>query len=433
MVGKKAKVKTKSQPFVKEKIKAKKVADLAETAAPEVVEEPELDLTGGEVVEEIQSFKDKIKKYKFPPEIEHLLLKGQDQNFVTQQELNQAIPVAEENVELLDKLYEAFLDLGVEVVDLRDDLIWQTATGASSDVETKKTKKAKKSVKKGLSGDEAIEAIGEDSVRMYLKEIGQIALLKKHEEVALAKRVSAGDKMASKQLAEANLRLVVSIAKKYIGRGLSLLDLIQEGNIGLMKAVEKFDYKRGFKFSTYATWWIKQAITRAIADQARTIRIPVHMVETMNRLARTQRQLVQELGRPPSPEEIANEMGIEIEKVNHILKISQETVSLEKSVGDEDDSLLGDFIKDEENLTPDEQSAQDLLKSDISIVLHLLTPREQRILKMRFGLEGEWAHTLEEVGHEFGVTRERIRQIEAKALAKLKKSKDSKKLKDYLE
>ena len=433
MVGKKAKVKTKSQPFVKEKIKAKKVADLAETAAPEVVEEPELDLTGGEVVEEIQSFKDKIKKYKFPPEIEHLLLKGQDQNFVTQQELNQAIPVAEENVELLDKLYEAFLDLGVEVVDLRDDLIWQTATGASSDVETKKTKKAKKSVKKGLSGDEAIEAIGEDSVRMYLKEIGQIALLKKHEEVALAKRVSAGDKMASKQLAEANLRLVVSIAKKYIGRGLSLLDLIQEGNIGLMKAVEKFDYKRGFKFSTYATWWIKQAITRAIADQARTIRIPVHMVETMNRLARTQRQLVQELGRPPSPEEIANEMGIEIERVNHILKISQETVSLEKSVGDEDDSLLGDFIKDEENLTPDEQSAQDLLKSDISIVLHLLTPREQRILKMRFGLEGEWAHTLEEVGHEFGVTRERIRQIEAKALAKLKKSKDSKKLKDYLE
>jgi len=433
LVGKKAKVKTKSQPFVKEKIKAKKVADLAETAAPEVVEEPELDLTGGEVVEEIQSFKDKIKKYKFPPEIEHLLLKGQDQNFVTQQELNQAIPVAEENVELLDKLYEAFLDLGVEVVDLRDDLIWQTATGASSDVETKKTKKAKKSVKKGLSGDEAIEAIGEDSVRMYLKEIGQIALLKKHEEVALAKRVSAGDKMASKQLAEANLRLVVSIAKKYIGRGLSLLDLIQEGNIGLMKAVEKFDYKRGFKFSTYATWWIKQAITRAIADQARTIRIPVHMVETMNRLARTQRQLVQELGRPPSPEEIANEMGIEIERVNHILKISQETVSLEKSVGDEDDSLLGDFIKDEENLTPDEQSAQDLLKSDISIVLHLLTPREQRILKMRFGLEGEWAHTLEEVGHEFGVTRERIRQIEAKALAKLKKSKDSKKLKDYLE
>ncbi|MFH0912242.1 MAG: RNA polymerase sigma factor RpoD [Patescibacteria group bacterium] len=371
-----------------------------------------------------------MKKYHFPSEVEFLLLKGQDQNFITQQELNQAVPDAEHNIELLDRLYEAFFDLSIEVVDLREDLIWQTG---ASDVATKKVKKSKKPTKKGLSAEESTEAIGEDSVRMYLKEIGQIALLKKPEEVALAKRVAAGDKMAAKQLAEANLRLVVSIAKKYIGRGLSLLDLIQEGNIGLMKAVDKFDYKRGFKFSTYATWWIKQAITRAIADQARTIRIPVHMVETMNRLARTQRQLVQELGRPPSPEEIANEMGLEIEKVNHILKISQETVSLEKSVGDEDDSLLGDFIKDEDSLTPDEQSAQDLLKSDISTVLHLLTPREQRILKMRFGLDGEWAHTLEEVGREFGVTRERIRQIEAKALAKLKKSKDSKKLKDYLE
>jgi len=393
-------------------------------------EQPEPELQLEEEFEEIQSFKDKLKRYNFPPEIEYLLLKGQDQNFVTQQELTQAIPDAENNIELLDKIYEAFIDLGIEVVDLREDLIWQSS---ASDVSTKKVRKSKKPIKKGLSEEESTEAIGEDSVRMYLKEIGQIALLKKPEEVALAKRVSVGDLMAAKQLAEANLRLVVSIAKKYIGRGLSLLDLIQEGNIGLMKAVDKFDYKRGFKFSTYATWWIKQAITRAIADQARTIRIPVHMVETMNRLARTQRQLVQELGRPPSPEEIANEMGIELEKVNHILKISQETVSLEKSVGDEDDSLLGDFIKDEDSLTPDEQSAQDLLKSDIGNVLHLLTPREQKILKMRFGLDGEWAHTLEEVGHEFGVTRERIRQIEAKALAKLKKSKDSKKLKDYLE
>ena len=392
------------------------------------VEEPKLELE--EDIEEVQSFKDKLKKYNFPPEIEYLLLKGQDQNFVTQQELTQAMPDAENNIELLDKLYEAFIDLGVEVVDLREDLIWQAG---ASDISTKKVRKSKKPIKKGLSEEESTEAIGEDSVRMYLKEIGQIALLKKPEEVALAKRVAAGDTMAAKALAEANLRLVVSIAKKYIGRGLSLLDLIQEGNIGLMKAVDKFDYKRGFKFSTYATWWIKQAITRAIADQARTIRIPVHMVETMNRLARTQRQLVQELGRPPSPDEIANEMGIELEKVNHILKISQETVSLEKSVGDEDDSLLGDFIKDEDSLTPDEQSAQELLQNDIGSVLHLLTPREQKILKMRFGLDGEWAHTLEEVGHEFGVTRERIRQIEAKALAKLKKSKDSKKLKDYLE
>jgi len=411
---------------VKIAVKPKKIEEPITPA--EKIQEPELQLE--EEVEEIQSYKDKLKKYNFPPEIEYLLLKAQDQNFITQQELNQAVPDAENNIELLDKLYESFLDLGIEVVDLREDLIWQSG---ASDVATKKVRKSKKPVKKGLSEEESTEAIGEDSVRMYLKEIGQIALLKKPEEVALAKRVAAGDTMASRQLAEANLRLVVSIAKKYIGRGLSLLDLIQEGNIGLMKAVDKFDYKRGFKFSTYATWWIKQAITRAIADQARTIRIPVHMVETMNRLARTQRQLVQELGRPPSPEEIANEMGIELEKVNHILKISQETVSLEKSVGDEDDSLLGDFIKDEDSLTPDEQSAQELLKTDIGTVLHLLTPREQKILKMRFGLDGEWAHTLEEVGHEFGVTRERIRQIEAKALAKLKKSKDSKKLKDYLE
>ncbi|OGB74387.1 RNA polymerase sigma factor RpoD [candidate division Kazan bacterium RBG_13_50_9] len=372
--------------------------------------------------------KKKHKQYRFPPEVEYLVLKGQDQGFVTQQEIVQALPEAENNVDLLDKLYEAFFDLGIEVVDMRDDLIWQT--GAFG--ETKKKTRKKRSVRAGLSETEAQETIGEDSVRMYLKEIGQIPLLKKPEEVALAKRVAAGDKVASKQLAEANLRLVVSIAKKYIGRGLSLLDLIQEGNIGLMKAVEKFDYTRGFKFSTYATWWIRQAITRAIADQARTIRIPVHMVETMNRLARTQRQLVQELGREPTPQEIANEMELDIEKVNHILKISQETVSLEKPVGDEDDSLLGDFIKDEDSLTPEEQSAYEMLKSDVGLVLHLLTPREQKILRMRFGLSGEWAHTLEEVGKEFGVTRERIRQIEAKALMKLRKSKDSKRLKDYL-
>jgi len=415
-----------SKPAVKKPEKSIRVAEEVVKPTGEQ-QEPELQL---EEEEEVKSFKDRIKKYNFPPEIEYLLLKAQDRNFITQQELTQAVPDAENNIELLDKLYESFLDLGIEVVDLREDLIWQVG---ASDVATKKVRKSKKPMKRGLSEEESTEAIGEDSVRMYLKEIGQIALLKKPEEVALAKRVAAGDTMAAKALAEANLRLVVSIAKKYIGRGLSLLDLIQEGNIGLMKAVDKFDYKRGFKFSTYATWWIKQAITRAIADQARTIRIPVHMVETMNRLARTQRQMVQELGRPPSPEEIANEMGIELEKVNHILKISQETVSLEKSVGDEDDSLLGDFIKDEDSLTPDEQSAQELLKSDIETVLHLLTPREQRILRMRFGLDGEWAHTLEEVGHEFGVTRERIRQIEAKALAKLKKSKDSKKLKDYLE
>lgn len=406
------------------KLIKKKKAEVAREAVKKI--EPQLeDLE----TEDLEDLKKKYKQYNFPPEIEYLVLKGQDQGFATQQEIIQALPDVEKDVGLLDKLYEAFFDLGIEVVDMRDDLIWQTGAFGK---DKEKPKKGRKSARKGLAKSEASEAIGEDSVRMYLKEIGRISLLKKPEEVALAKRVAAGDKVASKQLAEANLRLVVSIAKKYIGRGLSLLDLIQEGNIGLMKAVEKFDYTRGFKFSTYATWWIRQAITRAIADQARTIRIPVHMVETMNRLARTQRQLVQELGREPSPEEIANEMELEVEKVNHILKISQETVSLEKPVGDEDDSLLGDFIKDEDSLTPEEQSAYELLKNDVGLVLHLLTPREQKILRMRFGLAGEWAHTLEEVGKEFGVTRERIRQIEAKALMKLRKSKDSKKLKDYL-
>jgi len=385
--------------------------------------------TKGLGTKDVEDIRKRYKKYNFPIEIEHLLYKGQDQGFITQQELSQSFPEAEKKVELLDKLYEVFFELGIEVVNVRDDLIWQLN---AEPVETKKTRKSSKAKIKSKAKESDITA-GEDSVRMYLKEIGKIDLLKKHEEVALAKRVVAGDRTAAKQLAEANLRLVVSIAKRYIGRGLTLLDLIQEGNIGLMKAVEKFDYTRGFKFSTYATWWIRQAITRAIADQARTIRIPVHMVETMNRLARTQRQLVQELGRAPSPEEIANEMELEVDKVNHILKISQETVSLEKPVGDEDDSLLGDFIKDEESLTPEEQSAYELLKSDIGLVLHLLTPREQKILKMRFGLSGNWAHTLEEVGREFGVTRERIRQIEAKALMKLRRSKDSKKLKDYLE
>ncbi|MBU1083412.1 RNA polymerase sigma factor RpoD [Patescibacteria group bacterium] len=427
-VVKKPKKQTRKTKAKKVKAKKAKTVVIDESVVEEVLD---LDILGEE---DIEAIKKKYKKYGFPPEVEYLMMKGQDQGFVTQQEIIQTLPHAENDIELLDKLYEAFFDMGTEVVDMRDDLIWQMGASGDKSKESSmgaapKTTKAKKPAKKSASD---LGTVGEDSVRMYLKEIGKIALLKKPEEVALAKRVAAGDKIASKQLAEANLRLVVSIAKKYIGRGLSLLDLIQEGNIGLMKAVEKFDYTRGFKFSTYATWWIRQAITRAIADQARTIRIPVHMVETMNRLARTQRQLVQELGRPPSPEEIANEMGLEVEKVNHILKISQETVSLEKPVGDEDDSLLGDFIQDEDSLTPEDHSTYELLRGDVDSVLHLLTPREQKILKMRFGLSGDWAHTLEEVGKEFGVTRERIRQIEAKALMKLRKSKDSKKLKDYL-
>jgi RNA polymerase primary sigma factor len=277
-----------------------------------------------------------------------------------------------------------------------------------------------------------IVEVSDDSVRMYLREIGRIPLLKTEEEVKLAKRMEAGDKLAKKRLAEANLRLVVSIAKKYIGRGLSLLDLIQEGNTGLMRAVEKFDYKKGYKFSTYATWWIRQAITRAIADQARTIRIPVHMIEIINKLIRVQRQLVQELGREPKPEEIAKALGIDVDKVEHIIKISQETVSLEAPVGEEEDSKLGDFIEDDKNLSPEEAAINQLLKGHITEFMAFLSPREQKILKMRFGLENERTHTLEEVGQEFGVTRERIRQIEAKALQKLKKHERSVELQDYL-
>lgn len=367
-------------------------------------------------------------------ELDMLVVQGKAKGFLTHQELQNAMPNVEKSIEMLDRLYEVLMNLGIEVLDVRDDLIWARGD-RGKETFSKKTKATKKKMRNILDVDPNASSespVSEDSVRMYLKEIGQVPLLNASEEVSLSKRVEAGDVLAGRQLAEANLRLVVSIAKKYIGRGLTLLDLIQEGNIGLMKAVEKFDWRKGFKFSTYATWWIRQAITRAIADQARTIRIPVHMVETMNRLARTQRQLVQELGREPTPEEIGNEMELEVEKVNHILKISQETVSLEKSVGDEDDSLLGDFIPDNDNLSPAELSTFQLLKDDIEEVLHLLTPREQKILRLRFGLDGEWAHTLEEVGKEFGVTRERIRQIEAKALTKLKKSKDSKRLKDYL-
>lgn len=272
----------------------------------------------------------------------------------------------------------------------------------------------------------------DDPVKMYLKEIGRVPLLTAEEEIALAKKIEAGDQEAQKRLIEANLRLVVSIAKKYIGRGLSLLDLIQEGNIGLLKAVEKYDWRRGYKFSTYATWWIRQAITRAIADQARTIRIPVHMVETINKFIRVQRKLVQDLGREPLPEEIANEMQMPVDKIQHILRISQETISLEAPVGEEEDSQLGDLLPDEQSVSPEEAATHELLKEHIKEILCFLSPREQKILKMRFGLEDGRGHTLEEVGKQFGVTRERIRQIEAKALLRLRKHREGKRLRDYL-
>ncbi len=352
------------------------------------------------------------------PAVERLVTKGREQGFVTQQEVLKAIPQAEEQVDLLDDLYSALIDAGIEVVDQKDKLIWQTEP--EEDVEN-------------AVSEEAIKDIADDSVRLYLREIGKIPLINAEEEVSLAKRIEQGDKSAKDALAEANMRLVVSIAKKYIGRGLDLLDLIQEGNTGLLRAVEKFDYTKGFKFSTYATWWIRQAITRAIADQARVIRIPVHMVETINKLIRTQRRLTSELGREPSPEELAKEMEMDVEKVLHIQKISQDTTSLDAAVGEDEDSTLGEFIEDQDSVSPVDAATYELLKEHINDTLALLTPREQKILRMRFGLEDGKSHTLEEVGQEFGVTRERIRQIEAKALAKLRKHKDSKRLKDYLQ
>lgn len=348
------------------------------------------------------------------PALTTLIEKGRQVGFITYQEILQAVPEAEEHIPTLDLFFDEVYRIGLDV---------RNATRLLDLAAVAKEGKSKTA--------ESVDS-SDDSVRMYLREIGRIPLISGADEVKLAKRIEAGDELAKKQLAEANLRLVVSIAKKYIGRGLTLLDLIQEGNTGLLRAVQKFDWRKGYKFSTYATWWIRQAITRAIADQARTIRIPVHMVETINKLIRVQRRLVQDLGREPLPEEIAAEMAIPVEKVEHIMKISQETVSLESPVGEEDDSRLGDFIEDKESLSPEETAIYELLKGHIGEFLNYLSPREQKILRLRFGIETGRQHTLEEVGREFGVTRERIRQIEAKALQKLKKHEESHKLKDYL-
>ena len=356
----------------------------------------------------------------FPDELMYLIKKGRQHGFVTYKEILQAYNEPENDVELIDDFLRYLAAIGVEIRDSKPML--------EIPQENAPTKKAGK--------DDDITGLSEDSVRMYLREIGQYPLLTGDEEIKLAKRIERNDKAAKRKLAEANLRLVVSIAKKYIGRGLTLLDLIQEGNLGLHRAVEKFDYKKGFKFSTYATWWIRQAITRAIADQARTIRIPVHMVETINRYMRTQRELQQELGREPTHEELAAKLGVDLEKLEHIMKISQETVSLESPVGEENDSTLGEFIEDKTTISPEEQAIYQLMKGHVEESLSVLTPREQKILRMRFGLDHDEnagrTHTLEEVGKEFGVTRERIRQIEAKALQKLKKHEEASKLKDYL-
>ena len=350
-------------------------------------------------------------------EIKNKLIKdGKKDGKLTYEEIGDAFDKYEIDSDDIDDLYKVFEKEGIKLVDKKD---------SKDDEDEVDVTKEDLSVPKGVTVD--------DPVRMYLKEIGKISLLTAEEEVEIAKRMEAGDEFAKKELAEANLRLVVSIAKRYVGRGMSFLDLIQEGNLGLMKAVDKFDYTKGFKFSTYATWWIRQAITRAIADQARTIRIPVHMVETINKLVRVQRQLVQDLGRDPLPEEIAQEMNLDVERVREIQKIAQEPVSLETPIGEEEDSHLGDFIPDDEILSPQDAATFTLLKEQLNTVLETLTEREKKVLTLRFGLDDGRARTLEEVGKEFDVTRERIRQIEAKALRKLRHPSRSKKLKDYLE
>ncbi len=334
---------------------------------------------------------------------------GRDRGFITHQEILSVIKDPEDRIEELDDFYIRLGKANVKIIDAIDTLILET-----SEDENKSSKGS------NALGIDITDSSG-DSIQMYLREIGKVPLLTAEEEVALAKRILKGEQAARKELVEANLRLVVSIGKNYTGRGLNLLDLVQEGNIGLFRAVEKFDYTRGYKFSTYATWWIRQAITRAIADQARTIRVPVHMVETINKLNQIQRNLVQELGREPTPEEIASEMGESLDKVRQIIKVSQETVSLDTPVGDEEDSKLGDFIEDDETLSPQDKSNLNLLSEHVHEVIQFLSPREQKIIKMRFGLENGQSHTLEEVGKEFGVTRERIRQIEAKSLEKIRK------------
>lgn len=345
---------------------------------------------------------------------------------IEQRDIFAVIPETLENAEALDALYTELADRNIEITTTEPNPENFTAEWEAEETEEEEAVATNTAVY--LDDD-----VADDSVRLYLREIGKIPLLNAEDELALAQRVVAGDKDAKDQMAEANMRLVVSIAKRYVGRGLDLLDLIQEGNTGLLRAVEKFDPDKGFKFSTYATWWIRQAITRAIADQARTIRIPVHMVETINKLLRTQRRLTQELNREPTNEEIAKEMEIEVDKVEHIMKIKQDISSLDASIrDDEEDSVLADFIEDEDTVSPEESATGQLLKEQVKDMLGALTEREQKILKLRFGLEDGKSHTLEEVGQEFSVTRERIRQIEAKALAKLRKHRDAKKLHDYI-
>ena len=370
-----------------------------------------------ETSKEKQEADEKLKQEK----VKSIIKKAKENGKITYGDL--ASELDDVNPDQIDKVFDAFEELGVDL--LNDDVDEEEPDIEDlKEVENLKLDEITETTYEGVNVD--------DPVRMYLREIGRIPLLTYEQELELAKRILDGDETAKQELAESNLRLVVSIAKKYVGRGMLFLDLIQEGNMGLIKAVEKFDYTKGFKFSTYATWWIRQAITRAIADQARTIRIPVHMVETINKLIRTSRHLLQQLGREPTPEEIAEEMEIPVEKVMEIQKIAQDPVSLETPIGEEDDSHLGDFIQDEDSPAPHDAAAYTLLKAQLEDVMGTLTPREAKVLKLRFGLEDGKARTLEEVGREFDVTRERIRQIEAKALRKLRHPSRSKKLRDYM-
>ena len=368
-----------------------------------------------------------------------LLEKGKGKGRLSYKEISDQIDTVELDKDQMDELYETLMTNGIEIVSETEPEDFNINLKNFDDHLDELDEDDKADLKAAEESEEDFEAsmakgiAVDDPVRMYLKEIGKVPLLSAEEEIELAKRMELGDEEAKKKLCEANLRLVVSIAKRYVGRGMLFLDLIQEGNLGLIKAVDKFDWRKGYKFSTYATWWIRQAITRSIADQARTIRIPVHMVETINKLIRISRQLLQELGREPTPEEIAAEMDISVEKVREILKTAQEPVSLETPIGEEEDSHLGDFIPDDDVPAPAEAAAFSMLKEQLVEVLGTLTEREQKVLKLRFGLEDGRARTLEEVGKQFDVTRERIRQIEAKALRKLRHPSRSKKLKDYLE